>query len=74
MTIPEGVEEIGSYAFEGCCSLRSLTLPRSLQRMDNAFCDRWCLGEECSGLTLRVHEGSHAHRYAMDNNIPCELI
>lgn len=29
MDLPDGVSEIGGYAFEGCCGLRELTLPSS---------------------------------------------
>ena len=30
-TVPEGVEELGEYAFENCATLTSLTLPESLK-------------------------------------------
>lgn len=36
--IPEGIEEIGDWAFHGCINLESLTLPRSLRHIgDGAF-------------------------------------
>ena len=56
VTIPEGVQSIGDYAFYDCNSLTSLTLPSSLQSIgDSAFCD-------CSSLTsLYIPTGTEAH-------------
>ena len=56
VTIPEGVQSIGDYAFCDCSSLTSLTLPSSLQSIgDSAFCD-------CSSLTsLYIPTGTEAH-------------
>ena len=42
VTIPEGVQSIGNFAFEGCSSLTSLTFPYSLQSIGNgafSFCN-----------------------------------
>ena len=56
VTIPEGVQSIGDYAFYDCNSLTSLTLPSSLQSIgDGAF---WC----CNFLyTLYIPAGTEAH-------------
>ena len=38
VVIPEGVTEIGNYAFEGCKGLKSVALPQSLERIgERAF-------------------------------------
>ena len=42
MVIPEGIKEIGYTAFDGCCNLKSIVLPRSLEVMSTgafAHCD-----------------------------------
>ena len=45
ITLPDGLESIGNYAFYGCTSLKDVTLPAGLQSIgDNAFC-------VCSALT-----------------------
>ena len=56
VTIPEGVQSIGDYAFYDCNSLTSLTLPSSLQSIgDSAF-------EYCNSLTtLYIPTGTEAH-------------
>jgi hypothetical protein len=44
-TVPEGVTELGSYAFEGCKKLTNIQLPSTLEVIDSyAFAD-------CTGLT-----------------------
>ena len=46
--IHESVTKIGSYAFRGCTSLRSITLPSSIHTIsDGAFCG-------CTSLTTVV--------------------
>ena len=37
VTIPEGVNEIGSYAFSDCSSLTSVTIPEGVTSIDGAF-------------------------------------
>lgn len=42
MVIPEGIKEIGYAAFDGCCNLKSIVLPRSLEVMSTgafSHCD-----------------------------------
>ena len=56
VTIPEGVQSIGDYAFCDCSSLTSLTLPSSLQSIgEEAF-------DYCNSLsTLYIPTGTEAH-------------
>ena len=66
--VPEGVTAIRRRAFQDCPALRFVTLPRSLTQISRgAFAG-------CPRLTLRVPEGSYAHRYAIDHAVPFELI
>ena len=44
-TVPEGVTEIGNYAFDGCRSLTSVTIPSSVTRIG------WWAFASCSSLT-----------------------
>ena len=56
VTIPEGVQSIGDYAFYDCNSLTSLTLPSSLQSIEERafkYCD--------SLFTLYIPAGTEAH-------------
>ena len=52
MVIPDGVTEIGDYAFDGCTGLTEIHIPDSVMEIgDGAF-------EDCSGLkTIVIHEG-----------------
>ena len=50
-TVPEGVTEIGDYAFLGCHNLKSVSLPSTLKRIGvGAFCN--CEHLDDSGLKL----------------------
>ena len=51
VTIPDGVESIGDYAFAECCGLTSVTIPDSVTNID------YCAFNSCTGLT-RVTIGS----------------
>lgn len=64
MVIPDKVTFIGEEAFNWCIFLKDITLPASVTYIgEEAFRD-------CESLTLRVPQGSYAHQYAIDNNIP----
>ncbi len=66
--IGNSVTTIGDNAFCGCTSLTSITIPDSVTSIgDYAF-------ENCYNLVIRTTEGSTAHKYAVDNNIECELL
>lgn len=58
LEIPEGVEEIGMYAFNGCGSLVSVTLPAGLKKIGaEAFgCPK--LVEVCNLSSLEIEAGS----------------
>ena len=45
VVIPEGVTEIGSWAFSGCSSLTSVTIPKGVTIIGD------CAFSNCSGLT-----------------------
>lgn len=53
-TVPEGVTEIGDYAFLGCHNLKSVSLPSTLKRIGvGAFCN--C--ENLNGFDLQLPNG-----------------
>ena len=39
--IPDGVEEIGDYAFNGCTSLSSVVIPSSVTEIGNYCVEIW---------------------------------
>ena len=66
--IPDGVTEIGDYAFFCCSSLTSVTIPNSVTEIgENAF-------SECESLTIHAPVGSFAEKYAKENRIKIDLI
>ena len=68
VVIGEGVHYIGRYAFEGCVSLESITIPESVQEIGySAF---W----GCNNIIISTPKDSTAHRYAVDNDIKVNLI
>ncbi len=67
VTIPSGVEEIKLGAFYNCTSLGSVEIPSSVKTIENA-----AFGG-CTNLKLIVEDGSAAHKYAVNNNIPFEI-
>ncbi len=68
VTIPNSVTSIGYLAFASCSGLKSVTIPLSVTRIGVL------VFEGCPDVTLKVYENSVAHQYAIENNIPFELI
>ena len=68
LTLPDGMYEIGTCAFGQCTGLEKLVVPESVKVIDSeAF-------EDDVSLVLYVYEDSYAHKFAVKNNIPYELI
>ena len=62
-TIPHGVKEIASVAFQGQNGMTVLTIPNTVRKIeDMAFVN-------CDNLTCKVALGSYAHMYCKDNGI-----
>ena len=68
ITIPDGVTSIGIYVFEWCTNLSSITIPDSVISIGVGVFNR------CEKLTIKCYKDSYAHKYAIDNNIPYEII
>lgn len=67
VTIPEGVTEIGDWAFCGCTGLTSVTIPGDVTEIGNeAF-------QDCENLTIHAPAGSAAKKYAEKNGIKFEV-
>jgi hypothetical protein len=85
VVIEEGTEEIGSWAFNECDSLETVTLPSTLISIDDSFSKCTNLKSVnipssvteidedafymCDNLTLTVEAGSYGEQYAIDRNI-----
>jgi uncharacterized repeat protein (TIGR02543 family) len=68
ITIPYGVNRIGNATFYGCSSLTSITIPDSVTSIiELAFYN-------CPKLRFKVYANSFAYQYAINNNIPFDLI
>ncbi|MED9970560.1 MAG: leucine-rich repeat protein [Ruminococcus sp.] len=67
VVLSDSLIAIPDYAFTNCLSLRSVTIPESVILIQpNAF--------DWENITIRCYEGSYAHNFAAENNIPYELI
>ena len=61
--VPQGIQQIKSYAFYDCRALTSIELPDSVTSIgEYAFFG-------CSNLTMTVQRDSYAARYAKDKNL-----
>ena len=64
VTISDGIVSIGSWAFEKCEKLKTVTIPESVTNIERgAF-------SGCLNLTIHAPAGSYAEQYAKENNIP----
>jgi hypothetical protein len=68
ITIPEDIKEIQTDTFRGCKSLKSVTIIGQHTKLpeDNFFLS--------GGALIRCYEHSAAHVFAMDAEVPFELI
>ncbi len=62
--LPDGLQKINIYAFAGS-SITEITFPASVSFISFAAFDG------CDGLTAYVIEGSYAHKWCTDHEIPC---
>ncbi len=66
-TIESGTLNIADYAFDGCKSLTSVTIPESVASIgNNVFRNGY--------IIIKCYEDSYAHTYAKDNEFDYELI
>ena len=78
VSISDSVTSIGENAFYDCMNLTSVTIGKSVTSIGNYAFEYW--DNEADdyrvppNLTLSVYKGSAAHTYAVDNEIPFELI
>ena len=68
VTIGDGVQTIGDFAFSDCSKLTSVTIPASVQRIGEFSFN------SCKTLTIHAPAGSKAERYAKANGIRFEAI
>ncbi|MDE5797489.1 MAG: leucine-rich repeat protein, partial [Treponemataceae bacterium] len=62
LEIPSSVTSIGSYAFEDCTSLTSVTIPASVTKIEG------CAFDGCTTLDIVYYGGTLAQWCAMDND------
>ena len=68
ITIPNSVTSIGDCVFSGCTSLTSVTIPNSVTSIGD-----WAF-DGCDSLTVKCYASSTAEQYAIDYDIPYEII
>lgn len=67
IVIPEGIERIPYLCFGGCNKLQKVVLPRSVERINNAF-------DTPTGVTIRCYKDSYADEWARANHMTLEVI
>lgn len=73
VAIPKGVTEIGGNAFDGCTNLTKVTIPESVNEIEeiNQFDDDM---EYSENLIIRAPAGSYAEQCAAEHGIPLEPV
>ena len=68
VVIPDGVTEIGDYAFYKKSSVTEIIIPASVTEIsESAFF-------ACPSQTIHAHAGTYAEEYAKQNSIPFEVL
>ena len=68
ITIPSGVNSLNQYSFASCPDLNKVTIRRNVTSIHaNAF-------KDSPNLYIICYNGSAAHTFAVNNNIPYELL
>lgn len=67
VVIPDGVITIKYGAFNSCSSLKEVIIPKSVTSIGSYAFNKW-------DNTLKVYADSYALEYAVENNIPYEII
>ena len=62
--LPEGLEEIGWFAFYGCTSLIDVSIPKSVSSIGYAVFDG------CENVSIICTAGSYAEQYAISYGLP----
>ena len=62
------VKSISDGAFYGCENIKSITIPKSVTKMESGVFDG------CTSLTINCYSGSYAETYAKGNQIPYKLL
>lgn len=69
LTIPEGVTQIRDYAFGDCWSLRKITIPQSVTKIEsNVFFNI------DSEIVIVCYKDSYVHKWALRHKIDVELL
>jgi hypothetical protein len=67
ITLPDGVAEIGSYAFSNCANINEVNLPASIEKIE------WSSFRDCAKLAVTCPKDSYAHKYCKERKIDFTL-